>query len=57
MAYMKDGSRVTPWSLAKTLMGLAMKGYREVPGYTVAERESTGEIYLAIQLSPPENRA
>ena len=45
--------RHSPFSLGQTLIGLALRGWTEAPGYTVCERESTGEVYIAIQLSPP----
>jgi hypothetical protein len=51
MALTRQGVRITPSVLARLLVGLALKGYREVPGYTVAEVESTGDVYVSMQLT------
>lgn len=40
----------TIW-LAFQLLRLAMSGWKQVPGYTVAQRESCGDIYIAVQLT------
>jgi hypothetical protein len=42
----------TLW-LAFVLFRLWLNGWRQVPGYTVAEMEKDGDFYLAVQLSPP----
>jgi hypothetical protein len=36
--------------LAFTLIKLWLTGWRQVPGYTVAETERSGDIYIAMQL-------
>lgn len=37
--------------LAFDLLRLTLKGWRQVPGYTVAHREASGDIYIAVQLT------
>lgn len=39
-------------ALARLLLALAYRGYKQVPGYTVAEQESNGDVYIAVQLRP-----
>ena len=42
----------TAW-LAYTLFRLWLAGWRQVPGYTVCERERSGDIYIAVTLRAP----
>jgi hypothetical protein len=45
---MKD--RITPLRLGLALIRLHLLGWRGVPGYTCTDRESSGDIYIAMQL-------
>lgn len=40
----------TGW-LALQLFRLWITGWKQVPGYTVADRDSGGDIYIAVQLT------
>lgn len=40
----------TLW-LARQLFRLWLRGYKQVPGYTVCERERSGDVYIAVQLT------
>lgn len=44
----------TGW-LALSLFRLWISGWRQVPGYTVAERQADGDVYFAVQLRSPRN--
>jgi len=46
----------TGW-LALSLFRLWLKGWRQVPGYTVAERQADGDVYFAVQLRSPRSIA
>lgn len=56
MALSKSGRKLQPDDLAAKILSLQRQGYTEVPGYTVAEVESTGDVYIAIQMRPPPPR-
>lgn len=43
--------------LALSLLCLWLKGWRQVPGYTVAERQADGDVYFAVQLRSPRSIA
>lgn len=47
---MKEPKHSTFW-LGWQLIKLSFRGWRQVPGYTVAERDSTGDLYFAVQLT------
>ncbi len=45
--------RVSTARLGWALILLHLRGWRQRPGYTVAEREQDGSLYIAIHLDPP----
>ena len=46
---MKQKKHSTFW-LGMQLIKFACRGWVQVPGYTVAEKDQSGEIYIAVQL-------